>query len=129
MNLLVLKFTKSDHHIVNGWPLCMCVCVCVSAISIAQKQINSRTFKCHIFYIYIIFRCYFKVFMRISQKLSVQGQVNEFFFLFFFFQPIDRISYYFILVYFNCIQYSEINIQFCYAQKCVVKIIWYEYHS
>ena len=51
--------------------------LCVSVISINQKQITAETSNL-VFYICIIYRCYLKLFMKIGQKLCVQGHTKEF---------------------------------------------------
>ena len=53
----------------------LCVCVCVSVISITQKQITAETSN-FVFYICITYRCYLKLFMKIGQKLCVQGHTK-----------------------------------------------------
>ena len=51
------------------------VYVCV--ISITQKEITAESSNLA-FYICVIGRCYLKLFMKIGQKLCVQGHTKEF---------------------------------------------------
>ena len=55
----------------------VCVCVCVSVISISQKQIAAE-YSNLVFYICIMYRRYLMLFMKIGQKLCVQGHTKEF---------------------------------------------------
>ena len=81
MDLHVLRSSKSENYISSGWSLCMCVCVSacvsVSVISITQKQITAETSNL-VLNISIIYRCFLKYFMKIGQKLCVQGNTKEF---------------------------------------------------
>ena len=67
----VLGFPESENYIFSGW------FVCVSVISITQKQIMTETSNL-IFYKYITCRCNLKFFVKIEQKLCVQGHTKEF---------------------------------------------------
>ena len=71
MDLHVLKPSESENNIFSVWS------VCVSVISITQKQITAETSNL-VFYICIMRRCYLKLFMKIAQKLCVQGHTKEF---------------------------------------------------
>ena len=68
---LRFEIHESENHIFSGWSLFVCV------ISISQKLITVETSN-WIFYIYIIRRCYLKLFMKLWQKLCVQGHTKEF---------------------------------------------------
>ena len=79
MDLHVLRSPESENHIFSKWSDCMCVCLCVrvSVISITQKQITAETSNL-VFNIIIKYRCNLKLFMKIGQKLCVQGHTKEF---------------------------------------------------
>ena len=70
MDFLVLRFHKSENHIFSSWSVCMYVYVSVSVISLTQKQITAETSNL-IFYIFVIYRCCLKLFMKIGQKHCV----------------------------------------------------------
>ena len=55
----------------------MGLCVCASVISITQKQKTAETSNL-MFYICIIHTPYLKLFIKIGQKLCVQGHTKEF---------------------------------------------------
>ena len=73
MNLHVMKTPKSEKHIF-GLRVCACLCVCHQYNS---KTNYSRNTKIGILY-FIIYTCYLKLFIKISQKLCVQGHTKEF---------------------------------------------------
>ena len=54
----------------------VCICVNVAVISITQKQITANTPNM-VFYVSIMYRCYLKLFIKIEQKLCVQGLTKE----------------------------------------------------
>ena len=95
--------------------------VCVSLISIIQKQNTAETWKL-VFYICIMYRCYLKLFIKIGQKLCVQGHTKEFLY-------ITAYGLFFMLVSFRILRlhkYNEIHIYFCCGQKQVNYRIWNE---
>ena len=80
-DLQVLRSLESKNHILAyglficaALSLCECACACVSVsvsvISITQKEITAQTSNL-LFYIFIMHRCYFKLFQEIGQKLCV----------------------------------------------------------
>ena len=75
MDLYVLRSLESENHIFSVWSVC--VCLCVSVISITHKQITAESSDLA-FYFCVIGRCYFKLFIKIGQKLCVQGHAKEF---------------------------------------------------
>ena len=85
MDLQVLRSPESENHIFRVCSvgmcvcvcLCVCPCVCVSVISLTQKQITAEASN-FLFYIYIMYRCYLKLFIKIGQKLCVQGHTKEY---------------------------------------------------
>ena len=56
------------------------LCACVSVISITQKQIAAEPSNLA-FYICVICRCDLKLFVKIEQKLCVQGHTKEFLYI------------------------------------------------
>ena len=60
-----------------AFSMCVSVSLCLSVISITQKQIKAETSNL-VFNISIIYRCYLKLFIKIGQKLCVQGHTKEF---------------------------------------------------
>ena len=75
MDLHVLRYLESENHIFSVCSVCMCVRV--SLISITQKQIAAETSNL-VFYICIRHKCDLKLFIKIGQKLCVQGHTKEF---------------------------------------------------
>ena len=65
MDLDGLRFPESENHIFGVWS------VCVSVVSITKKQLTAETSK-------LVYRCDLKSFMKIGQKLCVQGHTKEF---------------------------------------------------
>ena len=76
MDLHVLRSPESEKHIFSKWS----ACVCVTFISITQKQNTAETSNL-VFYISIMYRCYLKLFIKIGQKLCVQGHIKEFLYI------------------------------------------------
>ena len=70
---------ESENHSFSVWSvyLSVCVCVCVPVINITQKQIAAESSNLA-FNICVIGRCYLKLFVKIGQKLCVQGHRKEF---------------------------------------------------
>ena len=66
-----LRPPESENHILSVWS------VCVSVISITQKQITAET-SILVFCIYIMHRCYLKLFIKIRKKLCVEEHTKEF---------------------------------------------------
>ena len=60
-----------------GLSLAFGLCVCVSVIGIFQKQITAESSSL-VFYICVIYRWYLKLFIKVGQKLCVQGHAKEF---------------------------------------------------
>ena len=58
----------------------VCACMCVYVISISQKQIAAESSNL-VFYICIICKCDLKLFIKIGQKLCVQGHTKEFLYI------------------------------------------------
>ena len=86
IDLYFMRTPESENHTFSIWSVCMCVslcvCVCVSEcffFSITQKQTTAETSNL-LFYICIIYRCYLKLFMKIGQKLCVQGHTKGFYY-------------------------------------------------
>ena len=81
MDLHVMRSLESENHIFSVWYVrvyvCVSVCVCVSVISITQKQITAESSNLA-FYICLIGGCYWKLFIKVEQKLCVQGRTKEF---------------------------------------------------
>ena len=67
----ILRSRESEKHIFSVSS------VCVSVISITQKQITAESSNV-VLYICITGRCYLKHFIKIEQKLCVQGHTKEF---------------------------------------------------
>ena len=74
MDLHVMKSLESENYIFNVWSVCMYVYM--SAISITQKQITAEISNLE-FYIYVMYRCYLKHFIKIGQKFCVQRHTKE----------------------------------------------------
>ena len=78
MDLHVLRSPDSENHIFSKWSLCMCVCVClcvcVSVINLTQKQIIAESSNLA-FYIWVIGRCYLKLFIKIGQKFCAHKRI------------------------------------------------------
>ena len=101
--------------------VCVCesVCVCVTFISITQKEIVAETSNL-VFYICITYRCYLKLFIKIGQKLYVQGH------------PKILIHYglwtEFLVSKYQYIQ-TALNLYFCHGEKHVICRIQNEQRS
>ena len=87
MNLYVMRFPEFENHIFNLFA-CVYVRLCIY-ISITRKQITEETSNL-IFYTCIICRYYLKLFIKIEQKLFVQGHSKNPNTL----RPVEGISYY-----------------------------------
>ena len=70
MVLHVLRSPESENHIFSVWSVCVC------AITITQKQITAESSNLE-FYICNTGKCYLKLFIKIGQKLCVQGHTKE----------------------------------------------------
>ena len=81
-NLEVLPEFKNNTF--SSWSLCLYTCV---VISITQKQITAETSNL-VFNIRITYRCYLKLFIKVGQKLGVQGHTKNSNTL----RPMDEIS-------------------------------------
>ena len=74
-DLHVTRFFEAKKFIFSVWFVCMCIRLCVwlyAYCNITQKQITTET-SILVFYICIMYRCYLKLFIKIGQKLCVQG--------------------------------------------------------
>ena len=82
MNLHVLRSPESENYIFSVWSVCMCVrmCVCMSVcasvISITQKRITAETMNLA-FYVYIVYKCYLKYFVKMGQIFCAQEHTKE----------------------------------------------------
>ena len=74
MDLHVLRSPESKNHTFSVWSVC--TSVRVSVISIIQKQITAETSNL-VFYFCIKNRCFLELFVKIGQKLCVQGHTKE----------------------------------------------------
>ena len=79
MDLYVLRPLSPKNTFAVGLSLFLCecacgvcVCVCVSLISISNKQNTTETPNLA-FYIYLMYRCDLKLFMKIGQIVLLQG--------------------------------------------------------
>ena len=76
MDWHVMRIPESENHIFTVWFVCMCVCVCLLS-ALLKKQIAAESSNL-VVYICIIYRSYFKLFIKIEQKLCVEGHTKKF---------------------------------------------------
>ena len=98
--------------------------LCLCLIGIIQKHISAEISNL-VFYICIMYRCYLKFFIKIGQKLCVQGHTKNSNTL----RPMDEISCYWIFLYLECGKHKEIHIYVCHGRKHVNYRIWNELHA
>ena len=98
--------------------------ICVSVINITEKRITAESSNL-VFNICIIYRCYLILFIKIGQKLCVQGHTNNSN----TFRLMKGICCQFIFVHLACTKCNKISIHFWNAQMYVTKRMWYECHS
>ena len=89
----------------------LCVCVCNQHNTKANYSKTSNL----VFFICITCRCNLKLFIKIGQKLCVQGTQKYSNTL----RPKTGFSCKWIFVYLDYAKYNEIHIYFCYGQKKV----------
>ena len=77
IDLHVLRSPESENHIFSGLSVCMYACVCYQHNS-KEKKIHITESPNLVFNIYIIFRCYLKLFMKIRQIVWIQGHNKVF---------------------------------------------------
>ena len=102
------------------------MCVCFSDTSITQKQIEAEIPN-RVFYIFIIWRGYLKLFMKIvsvkrhihtctqekkKRRKERKGRKKSN-----TLRPMKGISFLRILIYLDCTNYNKINAHFWHAQK------------
>ena len=97
-DLHVLRAPVFENHIFSGWY----ACVFVPVNSITQKQVIAETSNMA-FYICAIGRCYLRLFIKIGQKVCVQGKKNSN-----KLRSMGWISYYWIFAYLDFSKYNEI---------------------
>ena len=101
MDVFVLRFPETENHIFNG----RSVCVWLLSAQLKNKLYEAPNLE---FYILIHVDAAWNLYFRMNDKVCVQGWQKKYSILW----SVDWFSYWWILIYFDCTKYNEINIHF-----------------